>query len=982
MRALQSKLTTEFIRQEVADSDVIFRRGERLFEYGACINRKADLHAGSFVYEVDGSYGDYTIEIDFKENDVETFCDCPYPGTGCKHTVAALLDIRHIMSSNRQRAAAAAPGPDAANRQTPDPQKPDPWLSREEIRAQALEDRRRRAKSEKMRIISGDMFKGEHLVETPAGKQYGVTLHDPAAGRGHCSCPDYLTSGLSTCKHLMAVTDMLKGKKNFADTVAQERFPFVDIFWDAAARRPRVFCDDPAREPEDIQAALTEFFDDTGRFYADDLCAFTPLLSLPDRHKRVRIQPMVLEKVNNAWARRQMADLEDHYEPDFSVINTRLYDYQKDGVRFALFKKAALIGDEMGLGKTLQAICASVLKRDIFGFSKVLIITLASLKEQWAREIQRFSRESAKIVAGNPDQRRQCYLGDDAFFKITNYEAVLRDVGVIRQYRPDLVILDEAQRIKNFNTKTADTVKRIPREHALVLTGTPLENKLEDVYSIVQFLEPDLLSPLWSFAADHFMLSRDQKGKILGYRNLEKLHQRLQPIVIRRKKRSVLDQLPDEIVNNYYVDLTERQAKIHLGYAQLLGPIINKKFLTPMDIRRMQELLLKMRQVCDSTYLIDRKTHISPKLKELESIISELVGDSDHKVVIFSEWTTMTYLIARQLSNSGIAFVELSGKVPVPKRQALIDEFSNNPDCRVFLSTDAGGTGLNLQAADCVINFELPWNPAKMNQRIGRVSRIGQKSSAINVVNLIAKASIEERIYAGIQMKTDLFQGVFDGTTDMVEFSREKRTELLNQLREMMQEPLLEVASDPVPAEEIPEDTPHFLNPRVLKEEKDSDRVAAAGVSSGIDTPELEPELEMDSPEPDTPEPDTPEMDTPDLIAYDKEENEDPAAPDSISPESFSPDSLLPERELTQTAASASGAGAGPAGSRDTAAPMTGPDDPEKMETVLNSGMAFISGLMEMATGRKMAPAADDGKMIQVDRTTGEVTMKFKLPGF
>ena len=942
------RLSTDYIRKDVADSDIIFKRGERLFEYGACINREADFGAGRFVYEVDGNYGDYTIEIDFSPDEVECFCDCPYPGTGCKHTVAALLDIMHILGSSARRQADAAP------EQPPGDEAP--WLSREEIRAQAMEDRKRRAKSEKMRIIPGDMNKGEHLVETLLGKQYVVTLHDPVAETGHCSCPDFQTSRLSTCKHLMAVCRFLKDRKDFKTAVAIERFPFVDIFWDAAARRPRLFCEHPDQEPEEIREVIAEFFDDHHLFYSDDLSAFTPLLSLPDRYKRVRIRPLVLKKLNNAWADRQLVDLEAVYEPDFSVINTRLYEYQKEGVRFALFKKAALIGDEMGLGKTLQAICAAILKKDIFGFSKVLIITLASLKEQWAREIRRFTDEIATIVAGNPEKRRQSYLGDDAFFKITNYEAVLRDVGVIREYRPDLVILDEAQRIKNFNTKTADTVKRIPRQHAMVLTGTPLENKLEDVYSIVQFLDPDRLSPLWSFAADHFMLRRDKKGQIMGYRNLEKLHHELQSIVIRRKKKAVLDQLPDEIVNNYYIDMTERQAKIHQGYAQLLGPIINKKFLTPMDIRRMQELLLKMRQVCDSTYLIDRKTHISPKLKELESIVNELVKESDHKVVIFSEWTTMTYLIARQLSNSGIAFVELSGKVPVPKRQALIDEFSTNPECRVFLSTDAGGTGLNLQAADCVINFELPWNPAKMNQRIGRVSRIGQRSKAINVVNLIAKGSIEERIYAGIQMKTDLFQGVFDGTTDMVEFSREKRTELLNQLREMMQEPPLSVSPEPLAAEELPEDTPHYLNPKVLNAKPEPDTIAydaeetLAGPESEeseIGLPTVEGEIESSS--------------------------EAAASPSSVK----DPGEYRRGRQTEPTGEYGPVNAGGSGGEA-----LFSNQSPEKMETVLNSGMAFIGGLMEMATGQKMQPVGEDERMIRIDQSTGEVTLKFRLPGF
>jgi SNF2 family DNA or RNA helicase len=396
------------------------------------------------------------------------------------------------------------------------------------------------------------------------------------------------------------------------------------------------------------------------------------------------------------------------------------------------------------------------------------------------------------------------------------------------------------------------------------------------------------------------MIPRQKKNTIAGYKNLTKLQNKLKRILIRRKKQEVLKELPREVVNNYYIELSQEQLEMHAGYGRSLMPLLNKKFLTPMDMRRIQTLLLRMRMVCDSTYLVDRDTHISPKLKELDSIIDEIVVQNRRKMVIFSEWTTMTFLIARHLSDLGIPFVELSGKVPVKKRQALIDEFTHNKDCLVFLSTDAGGTGLNLQAADCVVNFELPWNPAKMNQRIGRLSRIGQASQCINVINLIAKRSIEERILAGIQLKTDLFKGVFEDGPDTVEFSREKRAEMLNRLREMMGEDPDFMPADTAEPEEIPEDTPFYLNPKVLNEEE----------------------------------------------------------PETDSPENTQP----------QTGAAAENILAG--------------QPPEKIETVLNSGMDFIAGLMEMATGQTMEKPRGREKMIQIDRQTGEVTLKFKLPGF
>lgn len=901
-------LTEEFIRNEVADSNIIYRRGESLYHLGAYSCIEADRDAGEYVYEVDGNYGDYLITVGFNNGGIDYSCDCPYPGEGCKHAVAVLLDIMDRKNFRDHQALAPEP---------PDGQPLDVCLTAEEIRNQALEDRKKRAKTEELSLILGDMYKGEHLVETTRGLQYKVTLHDPANGLGHCSCPDFLTNRLGTCKHLIYVHEHIKKKKDLQERLDAEKFPFVDIYWDSSHSKPRMFCERPQDEIQDIQPLFDEHFAQDGLFVNDDFAGFLPLFFQLQGNKRVRVQEPVLNRLDEYLSERQLQELARSEFPALDKMKAPLYPYQVKGVEFGLYKKAVLIGDEMGLGKTLQAIALSILKKEVFGFRRVLIVTLASLKEQWKREIERFTPERAAIVAGSQQQRKAIYDDAESLFKITNYEAVLRDVTVIARFKPDVVILDEAQRIKNFTTKTAEAVKSIPRKHAVVLTGTPLENKLEDVYSIVQFLDPHMLSPLWQFAADHFMLSREKKGKILGYRNLDALSERLKSIVIRRRKEEVLSELPEEIVNNYYLELTAKQAEIHNGYLSSLLPLINKKFLTPMDIRRMQELLLKMRMVCNSTYLIDRHSNLSPKLKELEGILDELVLQNQRKVVIFSEWTTMTFLIGKHLSQAGIPFVELSGKVPVKKRQCLIDEFTSNPECKVFLSTDAGGTGLNLQAADCVVNFELPWNPAKLNQRVGRVSRIGQKSNCVNVVNLIAKNSIEEKIMAGLQLKRDLFDGVFDEGPDTVEFSHEKRTEILNKLREMMgDEPIVPMPGSK-PAEELPEDTPYYLNPQVLQEESEQ-------VAFEAEEPDMQAEL---------------------AVAEEQQEKADAQA----------------------------------AGFSLAAQP------PEKLEQVLNSGMQFISGLLEMATGQKLGKAEDqqsDQRMIQINKETGEVTMKFKLPGF
>ena len=772
-------LSKQFIENDLADSKLIFLRGENLYQHGSYFLSEADLSRKQFVFQVDGAYGNYTTEILLTDTDVISSCTCPYLGKGCKHVVAAALNARDVLLKKEMQDKIS---PAKVDEPLLDEE---PYLSEEEIMIQALNDREKRAKTESFELIAGDMIKGDHLVINKNHKKYRVTLHDPQNKKGHCSCPDYMTNGFGTCKHVQFLIRSLLNEPGADEKISRETFPFIDIFWDSKVNAPRLFAEQLSKEPEELKEILDVYFQADGTFRFEDVTRVMSLVNAISDNKRVRIRESLIQRIDRQILLKELEHFSDKDIPPLP-LKTELYAYQKQGVAFGLFKPGALIGDEMGLGKTLQAIALTLLKKELFGFKRVVIVTLASLKEQWKREIEKFTNENAVIVEGNPKQRKCNYFNDPGLFKITNYEAVLRDVLLLSRYNPDLIILDEAQRIKNFSTKTADAVKSLPKKHAIVLTGTPLENKLEDIYSIVQFLDPYMLTPLWQFAGDHFLISRGKKSAVVGYKNLEKLNEKLKSIVIRRKKEDVLKDLPRQVVNNYYVDLTDEQLEIHEGYVRALLPILNKKFLTPVDLRRIQVLLLKMRQVCDSTFLIDRETHISPKLKELEGIIDEMVVQNNRKMVIFSEWTTMTFLIARTLSEMNISFVELSGKVPVKKRQALIDEFTKNPQCRIFLSTDAGGTGLNLQAADCVVNFELPWNPAKMNQRIGRVNRIGQESQCINVINFIAKKSIEEKIFTTIQLKTDLFKGVFDDGPDTVEFSREKRNEMLNRLREMI----------------------------------------------------------------------------------------------------------------------------------------------------------------------------------------------------
>jgi hypothetical protein len=210
-------------------------------------------------------------------------------------------------------------------------------------------------------------------------------------------------------------------------------------------------------------------------------------------------------------------------------------------------------------------------------------------------------------------------------------------------------------------------------------------------------------------------------------------------------------------------------------------------WLSEIDQKRILCCIQNMRMICNSTFLFDKQTRHSPKLKEFREIITELAIGENRKVVVFSEWERMTHLAGEELRKMGIGFVSLHGGVPSRQRGALIEKFKSDPQCRVFLSTDAGGVGLNLQAASVVVNFEPPWNPARLEQRIGRVHRMGQ-SRSVHVVHMLTAESIEERVWETMKLKKSLFAGVFDSPTGEVSFAKLGRKTVFQAVKEIFAE--------------------------------------------------------------------------------------------------------------------------------------------------------------------------------------------------
>ena len=624
--------------------------------------------------------------------------------------------------------------------------------------------------------VGDDPVFSEFLVTNPETERtYRVAVRGAELGVNYCSCPDFAVNTLGTCKHIEFTLARLGRSARRRAMLAKGHVPpFSEVYLRYGPQRKVVFAAG-TEAPDGLKKLAAEFFDESGVLRPGAFERFGQFLRLarPFKHELRCYDDTraFIAQVRDAAHRHAVID--KHYgngrERKPRIVKVPLYPYQREGALFAAKAGRALIADDMGLGKTPQAIAAAEILAKHFGVQRVLIVCPTSLKHQWKNEIEKFCGRSATVIDGLAHRRRELYALD-TFYKIVNYDVVFRDSDAIAALAPDLVILDEAQRIKNWQTRTARTVKRIESPYAIVLTGTPLENRLEELHSIVEFVDRHRLGPLFRFLESH-QIADDETGKVVGYRNLHAINDTLSPILVRRTKDEVLKQLPGRMDKNFFVPMTQEQWIPHEENREIVGRLVAKwrhhGFLSEVDQNRLMVALQRMRMACDNTYLIDQQTCFGPKLDELATLLGEIFEQPGTKAVVFSQWKRMNDLVARRLESERVPYVYLHGGVPGRKRKELTAAFRGDADTRVFLSTDAGGTGLNLQTASTVISLDLPWNPAVLEQRIGRVHRIGQQRP-VRVVNFVSEGTIEHGMLQVLAFKSSVFAGVLDGGEDSV----------------------------------------------------------------------------------------------------------------------------------------------------------------------------------------------------------------------
>ena len=447
------------------------------------------------------------------------------------------------------------------------------------------------------------------------------------------------------------------------------------------------------------------------------------------------------------------------------------YNYQKLGIMFALTnEEGVLIADEMGLGKTLQALSTALMLKSQGKAKNALIITPASLKYNWPMEIEKFTDEKYVVIDGKkPDDRVNQWMRDDVFFYVVNYELLLADLfgGVdlkikedetpeqkekrmertrvtkrrqriltsIRTRTWDFIACDEAHALKNSRSKRTQNVKAMKANFRMALTGTPMDGRLEELHSVMEWVMPGLLESKVRFLQKH--ATTDVWGKITGYRNIGEVTEKIAPYFIRRLKKDVLQDLPDKIYQNRIVVLTDKEKRIYKQLAEAGHE-------TTEDAEAMV-CILRCKQFCDHPLLVGEEDLKSSKFEALREVLDEVVISNGNKLILFSQFKEMVNILVTLLDDMGLKYLRIDGDTDKKVRAAMQAQFNTDDSVDIMIGTEAMSTGLNFTSANYVINYDDNWAPAIMAQREDRAHRIGQKD-VVTVINFICKDTVEERI--------------------------------------------------------------------------------------------------------------------------------------------------------------------------------------------------------------------------------------------
>ncbi len=496
-----------------------------------------------------------------------------------------------------------------------------------------------------------------------------------------------------------------------------------------------------------------------------------------------------LSVIKDKTFKQIVSDISKAKDLDFKIpeeISGTLRPYQKTGFNWVKtierYGFGGILADDMGLGKTIQIIAILLDEKQKTGKTSIVVCP-SSLYINWQKEINHFAKELKVLIVSGDSLKRKKSIEDIKNYDviITSYDLLKRDIEEYEKIKFKYVIADEAQYIKNTNTKNAKSIKNLNGEVRVALTGTPMENSFSELWSIFDFVMPGYLfsNKIFKEKFEKSIIKDDDKEA------MDKLRKMVSPFILRRIKKDVLKELPDKTETVLYSQMDEEQDKIYKSFLQKakksLSEEIEENGFEKSRIKILS-IITRLRQICCHPGLfLDNYTGESAKLNQCLEIIQEAI-DGGHKILLFSQFTSMFDILIKELEERNITYSMLTGKTKVDTRIEMVDEFNRNKDIKLFLiSLKAGGTGLNLTGADIVIHYDPWWNLSAQNQATDRAYRIGQKSN-VQVFKLISSNSIEEKIKLLQDKKNDLTNSVIKaGETFINKMSKEDILELFEE---------------------------------------------------------------------------------------------------------------------------------------------------------------------------------------------------------
>lgn len=683
-----------------------------------------------------------------------------------------------------------------------------------------------------------------------------------------CGCADFVRGSLGLCKHGLVVLEALEARSGLKRSPAQAEYEarHAVLRWNplhplygAADRleRLQLVAGKSRIEPAGFR---------NGRPLRRDLqnpenrLAVTIALEKLVQRGRLEAEPAVITLLAEERQRAVLSVANQQASgPAMNSLRTlrrKLYPYQREGVKRFFAAGRLLLADDMGLGKTTQAIAACHGLLETRRVRRGLLIVPASLKSQWAREWSATTHVELTVVEGSPQERARLYASTQRGVLIIGYEQLLRDFEHVQRYAPELVVLDEAQRIKNWATKSAAYVKALAASHRLVLTGTPMENRFAELASIIDFVDDVALEPKWRLLPFHTTQTGDADRGTTGVKHLNVLRERLAPVMLRRVRKDVIAQLPSRTDTRVPVELTSVQRDAHDDLRRPIASLVNRaarRPLRPGEFLQLMQLLTKQRMISNGMAQVQfeldwprcaqqqptpqlLESLFAPKLSALRGLVEQIVVGQHRKAIVFSQWRNMLRLaewaVRDLLVACGQRAVFFTGAESAKLRERAVVDFHDDPQVTMMFLSDAGGVGLNLQrAANCCVNLEMPWNPAVLEQRIGRIYRLGQ-DQPIDVFNLVSEEGIESRIAGLVERKRAVFSNLFDGTTDAVVF--DTQSSFLDGVRRLIDPVLVPVDSGDEAELTSPDDS-GADTPEVRQPSAASPQVQLAAVVSGAD---------------------------------------------------------------------------------------------------------------------------------------------------